>query len=32
MTGRQQSISGDFIDVIEDKDDPFRLSFGGKTV
>lgn len=33
MTGQQRSINGgDYIDVIEDKDDPFRLSFGGKTV
>jgi uncharacterized protein YdaU (DUF1376 family) len=29
ITGQQRSITGDYIDVIEDKDDPFRISFGG---
>lgn len=28
MTGQQRSISGDVIDIEEDKNDPFRLSFG----
>lgn len=28
MTGQQRSMSGDVIDIEEDKNDPFRLSFG----
>ena len=28
MIGNQRSISGDVIDIEEDKNDPFRLSFG----
>ena len=28
LTGQQRSMSGDVIDIVEDKDDPFRLPFG----